>query len=95
MALNMYSPMKIRMATGCSLVMFHGSKFIKVALLQWQFLTDFLLFQSLNDWLLKQVFILFVFFLLHNRMFTESCTRMRIMKSSEAIGLGMLCYRLK
>lgn len=25
------------------------------------------------------------------RMFTDSCRRMRIMKSSEAIGLGMSC----
>lgn len=87
MALMLLQLMKTRMVTGCLLEMSRGSMLLLHSCAP---LTVFLIFHlmirmwfsdttfkflTLTDWLLC-------------RMFVESCKRLRIMKGSEAIGLG-------
>ena len=73
--------MKIKMAIGCSSGMFHWSKFyliFEILSFMWSAFKNFTHLTK-NLW----------FFCLINRMFVESCKRLRIMKGSEAIGLGL------
>jgi len=75
MDLNMLQLMKTKMVTGCLLEMFHGSKFFC---------------SSAHESVVSSINYLFIrlCFCYYCSMFVSSCKRLRIMKGSEAKGLG-------
>lgn len=76
--------MRTKMGIGCWLEMFLGSKFHFPSRFLW--ILIYFPFNWVENWSNQALIVLIYDF---GRMFVESCKRLRLMKRSEAIGLGI------